>query len=160
MKLISLIFAQTRCVYIQEDLNFCWNNAPIFLLLFIRLPVPWLVASSIDKFRPVSVVSEGLFCSTILLFLMLLAVIITIAANKWRMTRVLGGTMFALYALFITITLLIQFKVMSCPMWDNWLEKYILLDTSLLLYFRFHSRQRETYMSLYKRSFFWTSNFP
>lgn len=82
----------------------------------VGLPVPWLVASSIDKFRPVSVVSEGLFCSTILLFLMLLAVIITIAANKWRMTRVLGGTMFALYALFITITLLIQFKVMSCPM--------------------------------------------
>ena len=39
--------------------------------------------------------------SVLILFAMLVAVITTIAANGWMMTRTLGGVMFLLYFLFV-----------------------------------------------------------
>ena len=39
--------------------------------------------------------------SLLVLFLMLAAVIITVAANGWRLTKGLGATMFVLYAVFV-----------------------------------------------------------
>ena len=39
--------------------------------------------------------------SVLILFAMLVAVIVTIAANGWMMTRTLGGIMFFLYFLFV-----------------------------------------------------------
>lgn len=65
-------------------------------------------------FKDVVVSSNGLFCSTLLLFLMLIAVVVTIALNKWRMTRLLGATMFGLYVVFITITILLQVNILNC----------------------------------------------
>ena len=45
--------------------------------------------------------SDSLFVSLLVLFLMLACVIITVAANGWRLTKGLGATMFVLYALFV-----------------------------------------------------------
>ena len=47
---------------------------------------------------------------------MLFAIVITIAVNRWRMTKFLGFIMFGLYVVFITITLLIQLDVFACPL--------------------------------------------
>ena len=64
---------------------------------------------------PYSVSSDGLFCSIVLLFLMLLLLIITIAAFKWRMNKVLGIIMLLGYAVFLTISLLVVEDVFICP---------------------------------------------
>ena len=46
---------------------------------------------------------------------MLVAVIMTIKLNKWRMTKGLGFTMFFLYAVFVAQDLLRSYKVIpSC----------------------------------------------
>ena len=45
----------------------------------------------------------------LILFAMLVAVIVTIAANGWMMTRTLGGIMFFLYFLFVLQDLLRNF---------------------------------------------------
>jgi hypothetical protein len=46
---------------------------------------------------------------------MLVAVIMTIKLNKWRMTKGLGFTMFVLYAVFVTQDLLRSFGALpSC----------------------------------------------
>ncbi|XP_066913377.1 LOW QUALITY PROTEIN: sodium/potassium/calcium exchanger 2-like [Clytia hemisphaerica] len=81
----------------------------------VGLPLPWLAYSMSKSFKDVVVKNSGLFCSTILLFLMLVAVVITIALSKWRMTKMLGGIMFGLYVVFITLTLLLQLDVFACP---------------------------------------------
>ena len=82
---------------------------------FFRLPLPWLAYSMSKSFKDVVVQNSGLFCSTILLFLMLVAVVVTIALSKWKMTKMLGGIMFGLYVVFITLTLLLQLDVFACP---------------------------------------------
>jgi Ca2+/Na+ antiporter len=85
----------------------------------VGLPFPWLLWSLINDRKPVLVESRGLFCSTVLLFIMLFAIVITIAVNRWRMTKFLGFIMFGLYVVFITITLLIQLGVFGCPIMLN-----------------------------------------
>ncbi|XP_072166717.1 sodium/potassium/calcium exchanger 2-like [Diadema setosum] len=80
----------------------------------VGLPMPWLLWSIINGGQAATVDSKGLFCSILLLFGMLLLVIITIAANRWRMTKMMGGCMFLLYIAFLTITLLILFNFVPC----------------------------------------------
>jgi len=59
--------------------------------------------------------SDSLVFSVMILVLMLAAVIGTIAANKWRMTRALGMTMFGLYCVFVALSLLIEYDVIHPP---------------------------------------------
>lgn len=80
-----------------------------------RLPFPWLLYSLINDFKSVSVSSAGLFCAIVLLFLMLLFVIISIAACKWRMSKLLGFLMFLLYFVFLVVSVMLEDKVISCP---------------------------------------------
>uniref|UniRef100_UPI001EAF1366 sodium/potassium/calcium exchanger 1 n=1 Tax=Oncorhynchus gorbuscha TaxID=8017 RepID=UPI001EAF1366 len=79
------------------------------------LPVPWLLWSSFHGFAPVPVSSNGLFCAIVLLFLMLLFVIISIAVCKWRMNKMLGSTMFFLYFVFLVLSVLLEDRVIICP---------------------------------------------
>lgn len=79
----------------------------------VGLPIPWLIKSLIDD-APVNVKSDGLFCSTFMLFCMLVCVVATIAICRWRMTRSLGMVMFILYVVFLTITLLMLYEVVPC----------------------------------------------
>ncbi|XP_075362492.1 sodium/potassium/calcium exchanger 1 [Mycteria americana] len=81
----------------------------------VGLPVPWFLYSIFNGLSPVAVSSNGLFCAIVLLFLMLLFVIISIAACKWKMNKLLGLTMFALYFVFLIISVMLEDKIISCP---------------------------------------------
>ncbi|XP_015256166.1 PREDICTED: sodium/potassium/calcium exchanger 1 isoform X1 [Cyprinodon variegatus] len=79
------------------------------------LPIPWLMYSFIHGLAPVAVSSNGLFCAIVLLFLMLLFVIISIAACKWKMNKVLGFTMFLLYFIFLVLSVMLEDRIIICP---------------------------------------------
>ncbi|XP_039988339.1 sodium/potassium/calcium exchanger 1 isoform X2 [Xiphias gladius] len=81
----------------------------------VGLPVPWLLYSSIHGLAPVAVSSNGLFCAIVLLFLMLLFVIISIATCKWKMNKVLGLTMFLLYFIFVVLSVMLEDRIIICP---------------------------------------------
>uniref|UniRef100_A0A6Q2XQC5 Sodium/calcium exchanger membrane region domain-containing protein n=1 Tax=Esox lucius TaxID=8010 RepID=A0A6Q2XQC5_ESOLU len=81
----------------------------------VGLPFPWLLWSIINKMQPVAVSSNGLFCAIVLLFLMLLFVIISIAACKWRMSKLLGFIMFVLYLVFLVVSVMLEDKIIACP---------------------------------------------
>ncbi|XP_068266242.1 sodium/potassium/calcium exchanger 1 [Nyctibius grandis] len=81
----------------------------------VGLPVPWLLYSVFNGLGPVAVSSNGLFCAIVLLFLMLLFVIISIASCKWKMNKLLGFTMFALYFVFLVISVMLEDRIISCP---------------------------------------------
>ncbi|KAM9377948.1 sodium/potassium/calcium exchanger 1 [Pholidichthys leucotaenia] len=81
----------------------------------VGLPVPWLLFSAIHSFGPVAVSSNGLFCAIVLLFLMLLFVIISIASCKWKMNKVLGFTMFLLYFIFLVLSVMLEDRIIICP---------------------------------------------
>lgn len=85
------------------------------LVFFCSLPVPWLLFSLINALQPVPVSSNGLFCAIVLLFLMLLFVIFSIASCKWRMNKILGFTMFLLYFVFLVISVMLEDRIISCP---------------------------------------------
>ncbi|XP_006140389.1 sodium/potassium/calcium exchanger 2 isoform X3 [Tupaia chinensis] len=81
----------------------------------VGLPLPWLLYTIIHKFEPVAVSSNGLFCAIVLLFIMLLFVILSIAFCKWRMNKVLGFIMFGLYFVFLVISVLLEDRIIVCP---------------------------------------------
>ncbi|XP_074523273.1 sodium/potassium/calcium exchanger 1-like [Halichoeres trimaculatus] len=81
----------------------------------VGLPVPWLLYTLLHKGDPVTVSSNGLFCAIVLLFLMLLFVIISIAACRWKMSRMLGLTMFVLYFAFLVLSVLLEDRTLICP---------------------------------------------
>uniref|UniRef100_A0A3Q3A636 Solute carrier family 24 member 2 n=1 Tax=Kryptolebias marmoratus TaxID=37003 RepID=A0A3Q3A636_KRYMA len=81
----------------------------------VGLPFPWLLWSLFRGLRPVQVSSNGLFCAIVLLFIMLLFVIISIAACKWRMSKLLGFIMFMLYFVFLVVSVMLEDRVITCP---------------------------------------------
>lgn len=81
----------------------------------VGLPFPWLLSSIIRGGAAVEVKSKGLFCSILLLAMMLLFVISSIAACKWKMNKQLGCTMLVLYCVFVVLTLLLEFGAINCP---------------------------------------------
>ncbi|NXJ63542.1 NCKX2 protein, partial [Rostratula benghalensis] len=81
----------------------------------VGLPLPWLLYAMINSFAPVKVSSNGLFCAIVLLFIMLLFVILSIAFCKWRMNKILGFLMFGLYFMFLIVSVLLEDKVIQCP---------------------------------------------
>ncbi|NXD38012.1 NCKX1 protein, partial [Copsychus sechellarum] len=81
----------------------------------VGLPVPWFLFSIFNGLSPVAVSSNGLFCAIVLLFLMLLFVIVSIAVCKWKMNKLLGLTMFGLYFVFLIISVMLEDKIISCP---------------------------------------------
>ncbi|XP_031684087.1 N-acylneuraminate cytidylyltransferase-like [Oncorhynchus kisutch] len=80
-----------------------------------NLPFPWLIYGLVNDFKAVQVSSNGLFCAIVLLFLMLLFVIISIASCKWKMSKVLGGLMFLLYIFFLVTSVMLEDKIIMCP---------------------------------------------
>ncbi|KAL3067136.1 hypothetical protein OYC64_016974 [Pagothenia borchgrevinki] len=81
----------------------------------VGLPFPWLIYHIINDFKPIQVSSNGLFCAIVLLFLMLLFVIISIAACKWKMSKSLGLLMFLLYVVFLVLSVMLEDKIITCP---------------------------------------------
>ncbi|GCB77287.1 hypothetical protein scyTo_0015639, partial [Scyliorhinus torazame] len=81
----------------------------------VGLPLPWLLHAFINNFTPVIVSSNGLFCAIVLLFIMLLFVILSIGACKWKMNKILGLIMFILYIVFLIVSVLLEQKTIECP---------------------------------------------
>ncbi|XP_018412377.1 PREDICTED: sodium/potassium/calcium exchanger 2 isoform X2 [Nanorana parkeri] len=81
----------------------------------VGLPMPWLLYAMFHRMKPVAVSSNGLFCAIILLFIMLLFVILSIALCKWKMNKVLGCMMFGLYLVFLVISVLLENRIILCP---------------------------------------------
>ncbi|OWF47736.1 sodium/potassium/calcium exchanger 2-like isoform X2 [Mizuhopecten yessoensis] len=81
----------------------------------VGLPIPWLLYEAVYVGKPIDVDSNGLACSICLLFLMLMAVIISIAVSKWRMSRTLGISMLVLYVIFLVLSVLLEINVVPCP---------------------------------------------
>ncbi|XP_029698217.1 sodium/potassium/calcium exchanger 1 [Takifugu rubripes] len=79
------------------------------------LPIPWLMYSAIHGLAPVAVSSNGLFCAIVLLFIMLLFVIISIASCNWKMNKALGSTMFLLYFIFLVLSVMLEDRIIICP---------------------------------------------
>ncbi|KAG8006221.1 Sodium/potassium/calcium exchanger 2 [Nibea albiflora] len=81
----------------------------------VGLPFPWLMWSFFSDLQPVKVSSNGLFCAIVLLFIMLLFVIMSIAACKWRMSKLLGFIMFMLYFVFLVVSVMLEDRIITCP---------------------------------------------
>ncbi|XP_051896647.1 sodium/potassium/calcium exchanger 1 [Pristis pectinata] len=81
----------------------------------VGLPVPWLLYTVFNYLQPVPVSSNGLFCAIVLLFLMLLFVIISIGLSKWKMNKILGFTMFCLYFTFLIFSVMLEDRIIVCP---------------------------------------------
>lgn len=88
-------------------------------LQFFRLPLPWLIWSILNNGSAFEVVSSGLFCSTVMLFAMLLTVVISIAVCKWKMSKTLGFLMLILYVVFVVFSVLVQKDIIECRMWGS-----------------------------------------
>ncbi|TWW63175.1 Sodium/potassium/calcium exchanger 2 [Takifugu flavidus] len=91
------------------------GEVPVWCKRSLWLPFPWLIWSLLNGLESVQVSSNGLFCAIVLLFLMLLFVIISIAACKWRMSKLLGFIMFMLYFVFLVVSVMLEDKVIACP---------------------------------------------
>lgn len=85
---------------------------------FHSLPIPWLLYGILFQ-APVEVNSCGMVCSIAILFMMLLFVIASIACFQWRMNKGLGVTMFLLYFVFVAISLMFEYKHLTCPFWSE-----------------------------------------
>ena len=83
-----------------------------------RLPLPWLLYSISSGGNAYPVNSRGMFCSTVLLFAMLLMVVTTIAACGWRMNKFTGVAMFILYVVFVAATLLLEYDILRCALYS------------------------------------------
>ncbi|XP_037909411.1 sodium/potassium/calcium exchanger Nckx30C isoform X5 [Hermetia illucens] len=80
----------------------------------VGLPIPWLLYGIIYQ-QPVEVNSVGMVCSITILFMMLLFVVLSIACFRWRMNKGLGLTMFLLYFVFVAVSLMFEYKMITCP---------------------------------------------
>ncbi|XP_063598787.1 sodium/potassium/calcium exchanger Nckx30C-like isoform X2 [Penaeus indicus] len=91
------------------------------------LPIPWLLYALVQVIQnyaneranpwsvdPIFVNSEGMACSILLLFTMLMFVIISIACSKWKMAKGLGFGMFFLYFVFVGVSLSFEYDVITC----------------------------------------------
>jgi|MDSY01.1.fsa_nt_gb sodium/potassium/calcium exchanger 1 len=72
--------------------------------VLVGLPFPWLLYT-IAKGKAVNVGAENLIWSITMLIAMLLLVICSVAYLGWKLTKPLGATMFALYAVFLGVML-------------------------------------------------------
>jgi len=68
--------------------------------VLVGLPVPWLFYTIIKE-KPIAVGADNVPISIGILIGMLVLVIITIAANGWKLTKTLGAVMMCLYVVFV-----------------------------------------------------------
>jgi len=78
--------------------------------ILVGLPIPWILYSAVNGGTSVYIGSDGLVRSLIILIVMLVLVIASVHCQGWKLTKVLGGIMFAFYVAF-----LIQAVVLELP---------------------------------------------
>jgi len=79
----------------------------------VGLPVPWFLYTVVFG-TPIKVSSEGLGCSIILLFTMLVLVFGCILCSGWKMSKLLGVSMFVLYFMFVAVSLSFEYDWIPC----------------------------------------------
>merc|ERR1712012_1233431 len=79
----------------------------------VGLPVPWFLFALVNN-TPIKVSSDGLGCSIVLLFSMLLMVFISILVSGWKMSKLLGVSMFFFYFIFIAFSLSFEYEWLPC----------------------------------------------
>jgi sodium/potassium/calcium exchanger 2 len=84
----------------------------------VGLPLPWICYCTI-YWKNVSVQSDSLGPSVIILIFMLTAVITTICIMKWRLTKELGYIMLMLYVVFVVQDLLGNLPSKENPVWKK-----------------------------------------
>eukprot|EP00747_Dinoflagellata_sp_TGD_P131763 gnl/TRDRNA2_/TRDRNA2_175012_c0_seq3.p1 gnl/TRDRNA2_/TRDRNA2_175012_c0~~gnl/TRDRNA2_/TRDRNA2_175012_c0_seq3.p1 ORF type:complete len:777 (-),score=152.28 gnl/TRDRNA2_/TRDRNA2_175012_c0_seq3:930-3260(-) len=84
----------------------------------VGLPLPWICFSLYNGGEPVAVVSDSLGFSVLVLIGMLVAVLGTIIACKWHLTKTLGWVMLVFYILFVAQDLLGQLP-QGDPIWPK-----------------------------------------
>ncbi|KAL4227269.1 hypothetical protein ACF0H5_012715 [Mactra antiquata] len=80
----------------------------------VGLPVPWLLYQIKEPGGIVDVESNGLACSIVLLFAMLVTVVGVIAVSKWKMTKAMGAAMLVLYSAFVVLSVLLELNIVPC----------------------------------------------
>jgi sodium/potassium/calcium exchanger 2 len=78
----------------------------------VGLPLPWLIFC-LAKGKTVTVSSNSLFFSLIVLIAMLAAVILSIVAMGWKMNKQLGAIMMTLYIVYLVQHFLVDFEVVK-----------------------------------------------
>eukprot|EP01064_Diplonema_japonicum_P035047 TRINITY_DN745_c0_g1_i3.p1 TRINITY_DN745_c0_g1~~TRINITY_DN745_c0_g1_i3.p1 ORF type:complete len:531 (+),score=103.68 TRINITY_DN745_c0_g1_i3:69-1661(+) len=79
----------------------------------LGLPLPWFLRSITSSGSPVHVESTSLGPSVGMLILMLISVIASIAVFGWRLDKRLGIICFGLYVVFVTLSLLLEYEVIT-----------------------------------------------
>ena len=77
--------------------------------VLVGLPLPWILHNII--LGDIIVTSTGLRFSIVMLLGMLVAVIVSIAVTGWRLGKLLATIMFILYAVFLTVNLLVEYSI-------------------------------------------------
>jgi sodium/potassium/calcium exchanger 2 len=77
--------------------------------------LPWFLYACVFM-MPVKVSSEGLGCSIVMLFTMLCLVFLCILLSGWKMSKMLGVSMFVLYFLFVAASLAFEYGWVACPL--------------------------------------------
>jgi len=80
----------------------------------VGLPVPWLLYTLAFNTPYMEIDAAGMGCNVGMLFFMLILVFVSIMAFKWKMTKMMGGIMLVLYAIFVTVSLLFSFCFFTC----------------------------------------------
>jgi len=75
----------------------------------VGLPLPWLMHNIMKG--PVSVSSQSLNFSLLVLMAMLAMVILSIMCQGWKMNKALGGTMMLLYWIFLLLNFLVDIGI-------------------------------------------------
>ena len=78
------------------------------------LPLPWILYIAAFG-KSVKVSSEGLGCSIMMLFSMLMLVFLCIILSGWKMTKIMGAFMFVFYFLFVAASLSLNYGWVTCP---------------------------------------------
>mmetsp|Transcript_13247 Transcript_13247/g.30123 ORF Transcript_13247/g.30123 Transcript_13247/m.30123 type:complete len:856 (+) Transcript_13247:238-2805(+) len=83
--------------------------------ILVGLPLPWLVFS-VWPYTPDKVIisAEGIWISIFILIGMLVAIIVIVHCQGWKMTRALGGMMFLLYFAFLAQAIILEWKRNPC----------------------------------------------
>ncbi|MPC27946.1 Sodium/potassium/calcium exchanger Nckx30C [Portunus trituberculatus] len=115
-----------RCVEVWNGLDKRVVEARTINKLKEMLPIPWLLFALGEVIKnllngrdpgdinPIEVKSDGMACSIMLLFGMLMFVIVAIACSKWKMNKGLGMTMFVLYFIFVMVSLFFEYDIIFC----------------------------------------------
>jgi len=109
--LTSVIVAQNG----QGDMAVSSSIGSNIFDITLGLPLPWFIWSLSNNNQAYLVEGDSLEFSLMLLILMLVSVVATIALSGWKMTKTLGGIMFALYAVFLMLVLLQEYGYIEGP---------------------------------------------